>query len=243
MKIKYFLISDLLFCILALIFETDIIVSLFGLSLTATIALAAVKAVKFTRKKQNEKLYKRIADDKKKSSWKEIDIENIVIIDTETTGLKANDEILDLSILSGTGEVLFSEYIKPSYRKTWADAERIHHISPKMVADSKTMNDYKGYIAGCLNDKIVVGYNVSFDLKMIQKYMPIRIKKRIDVMEAFAPIFGEWDSYHEDYRWQKLSTCADYYHYDWGEDEAHDSLADCNATLYCFNKMRELEDV
>lgn len=239
MKPLVFWIIAFLLCIASGATNSDIVAGLAGICIIAAI----VKTVKSSKAKKAEKLRKETEEKKRKYSWKYIDLEEVVVIDTETTGIKSNDEIVELSILSGSGDVLFSEYIKPSYRKTWADAERIHHISPKMVADSKTMDDYKGYIAGCLNDKIVVGYNVNFDLKMIQKYIPIRIKKRVDVMEAFAPIFGEWDEYHRDYKWQKLSTCADYYHYDWGEDEEHDSLADCKATLYCFNKMRELEDV
>lgn len=41
-----------------------------------------------------------------------------------------------------------------------------------------------------------------------------------------------------DYKYQKLSTCAEYYGYDWGNDTAHDSLADCKATLFCYNAMK-----
>ena len=58
-------------------------------------------------------------------------------------------------------------------------------------------------------------------------------------MMDFAPIYGEWSEYHGDYKWQSLSTCAAYYGYDWGEDKAHDSLADCKATLFCYNRIRE----
>ena len=42
------------------------------------------------------------------------------------------------------------------------------------------------------------------------------------------------DDYYESYKWQKLTTCANYYNYNWGDDTAHDSLADCRATLYCY---------
>ena len=61
----------------------------------------------------------------------------------------------------------------------------------------------------------------------------------VDVMMDFAPIYGEWSEYHDDYKWQSLSTCAAYFGYDWGEDKVHDSLADCKATLFCYNRIRE----
>lgn len=38
---------------------------------------------------------------------------------------------------------------------------------------------------------------------------------------------------------KKLSVCADFYGYDWGQDKAHDSLSDCRATLYCYHKIKE----
>ena len=45
-----------------------------------------------------------------------------IIIDTETTGLLDNDELLQVSILSYDGEILFNEYIKPTRKKKWTKA-------------------------------------------------------------------------------------------------------------------------
>ena len=36
---------------------------------------------------------------------------NVVVIDTETTGVDSDDEILQLSMVSGYGRVLFNKYI------------------------------------------------------------------------------------------------------------------------------------
>lgn len=43
----------------------------------------------------------------------------------------------------------------------------------------------------------------------------------------------------EDYKWQKLTTAAAYYDYDWNVKgiEAHNSLADCFATLFVYHKI------
>jgi DNA polymerase-3 subunit epsilon len=42
---------------------------------------------------------------------------------------------------------------------------------------------------------------------------------------------------------KSLQTCANYYGYDWNgdTDQVHDSLADCRATLFCYQKMNEKE--
>ena len=61
-----------------------------------------------------------------------------IIIDTETTGLLDNDELLQVSILSYDGDVLFNEYINPTRKKKWTKAQTIHGISPEMGQDCKT---------------------------------------------------------------------------------------------------------
>ena len=58
--------------------------------------------------------------------------------------------------------------------------------------------------------------------------------KWVDPMKIFARIYGEYDRYHDSYKWQSLSKCAKYYGY---EFKAHDSLEDVKATLYCYKKM------
>ena len=48
---------------------------------------------------------------------------NIICLDTETTGLNHyDDEILQLSIIDGSGAILFSEYVKPVHHECWTDA-------------------------------------------------------------------------------------------------------------------------
>lgn len=64
----------------------------------------------------------------------------------------------------------------------------------------------------------------------------------IDVMQDFADIYGEWSDKYGCNKWQKLTKCATYYGYDWENDTAHDSLADCRATLYCYNKINECKE-
>ena len=50
-------------------------------------------------------------------------------------------------------------------------------------------------------------------------------------------MYSEWNDKYGDYKWQKLTTCAEYYGYDWNSTTAHNSLADCLATLYCHKCM------
>lgn len=59
-------------------------------------------------------------------------------------------------------------------------------------------------------------------------------------MLIFAKIYGQWDDYHGNYKWQNLSKCARYYGY---EFKAHDSLEDVKATLFCYKRMEVNVDI
>lgn len=162
-----------------------------------------------------------------------------IVVDTETTGFHPGwDELLQVAIINGEGDILFNEYIKPSRRKKWPEAQRVHGISPVMVKDCRTFQVYRKRIQEIFNSaNIVIGYNSDFDLGFLRSQgIELRDCKYVDVMLDFAPIYGEWSEYLMEYKWQKLVTCAAYYGYQW-EGKAHDALSDCKATLYCYRAM------
>lgn len=87
--------------------------------------------------------------------------------------------------------------------------------------------------------KTVIGYNVRFETEML-KGQGFQIPGTcVDVMESFAAIYDEWNEDYQEYRWQKLTCCADYYKYDWNEvKDVHRAMAYAKATLYCWKKMQ-----
>ena len=172
-----------------------------------------------------------------------------IIIDTETTGLDAMwDELLQVSIIDIDGNELYNSYIKPLHHQSWIEAEHVNHISPQMVRYAPTIFDEMPKINAILRSaNTIIGYNTSFDLDFLYVSGGISVndKNIVDVMDDFAEEYGEWDEQHDSYKWQKLSTAADHYGYDWNSrpEGAHNSLADCYATLFVYNKMRESEKI
>lgn len=180
------------------------------------------------RKTENE-IYRAVPKDK------------ILCFDVETTGLsREEDEILQLSIVDGTGKTVFNEYIKPTRHESWDGAEAIHGISPSDVADKPTIEEYRDTLNDIFKDvQLLVGYNNIYFDNAFLKEAGIQIPedgKMYDVMLKFAPIYGEWNEMRQDYKWQKLAKCAEYYGFH-GDGQFHDSLEDVRATLHCFNSI------
>lgn len=161
--------------------------------------------------------------------------DKIICFDIETTGLDPfRDEILQLSIVDGHGNVLFDEFVKPENHTEWAEAAAINGITPEMTADKQPFTHWLPTVQKIFDSAdLIVGYNCDgFDLAFMEQAGLTIDKPTFDVMLEFAPIYGDYDERHGDYRWQKLAACATYYGYK-GQNW-HNSLDDTIATLHCY---------
>ena len=171
--------------------------------------------------------FKNVKNGNRLFQEKGIIMDKILVLDTETTGLDDNAEILQISAMWGDEVEAINQYVRPVHTVSWPGAERVNHISPEMVANKPTMFELKTKIEKLLNETdIVVGYNLRFDLRMLELNgvkLPFDKTRYVDIMVPFAIVFGEWSDYFQDYKWQKLITCAHYYGYK--GDGWHDSMA------------------
>lgn len=207
---------------------------------------AKVKLEKELKQVKNE-VYRKAVFDVVKKTFSSVNNNSdkkykYIVLDTETTGLNSSeDELLQISIIDNQGNTLFDEYIKPLFNKCWDNAMAINGITPDMVSDKPNIIEYKKELNSILNSTdVIVGYNTQFDLSFLSTIgIENTNAKIVDVMQDFAEVYGEWSENYGCYKWQKLTTCADYYNYDWGEDNAHNSLSDCRATLFCYQQLQE----
>lgn len=173
------------------------------------------------------------------------DTADTIIIDTETTGISGTAELLQVSIIDSAGNELYNSMIKPMFHDTWSDAADINHIGWKDVEEAPFLPEEAAnitdFVAGA---KTIIGYGITFDVTILERYgIPWNPDAEIiDVMEMFAPVYGKWNDRYCGYEWQSLTTCAAYFEYDWKKMKAHDSLSDCHAILYCYNKLKESEE-
>lgn len=180
--------------------------------------------------------------------------DKMIVLDTETTGLKAgDDELLQISIIDCTGKTILDTLVRPSSHTSWEQAMAINHITPEMVADAPTLEELRPRLERIFHDaESVVGYNVSFDLGFLRAAGIETTAKKIDVMLQFSEFYAEEKEelykdffepgviyYQECDRRHKLTECAAHLGYKWDGD-AHNSLADAKATLYCYDCMNAI---
>lgn len=174
----------------------------------------------------------------RKTEW--IDASRIVGVDIETTGLNRYvDEILSVSIVDGNGKMLFDQFFRPSVAKEWPEAQAVNGISPEDVKDCPEIFGYLEIITSILSSaEVIVTYNgINFDIPWLRaKGVNVPDVPICDVMLDFAPIYGEWSDYWDEYRWQTLETCAYHYKVDF---RAHNSLEDIRATMACMHEIAQ----
>lgn len=170
-----------------------------------------------------------ICDDHKAASeWASSLLEqgDFVILDTETTDLRG--EIIEIAIIDNNGQPLLNQRIKP-LGEIAPGAYAVHGISLDDLQNEPLFSEVYPSIVEAVKGKRVVIYNASFDLDRIyfdceRHELPQIELDSICAMLWYAQWYGEWSSYHGDYRWQQLNG-------------GHSALSDCLATLEIIKTM------
>lgn len=148
-----------------------------------------------------------------------------IFLDTETTGLDPDDdEILQLSIIDGNGNVLLNSKYRPERHSVWYEAQRIHQIAPSDVASCPPIVEDLDRIQAILDSaQQVYAFNAPFDFAFLGALgLHLDIERGFDTMRLYARKFHRRD-------YIKLAVAASESRYSY---HAHDALADCYATLH-----------
>ena len=137
-----------------------------------------------------------------------------VYLDTETTGLDAQSEIVEISLVDADGAVLLDTLVKPVERIP-AGATEVHGITNAMVADAPSWKTVWPRLAELMAKRPVAIYNAPYDLKLMRQShgthgmrWNAQGAKFFCVMELYAQFYGKWNAYHGSYRWQKLEDAG-----------------------------------
>lgn len=167
---------------------------------------------------------------------------NCQILDSETTGLDGQAEIVEISIIDQDGRVVLDTLVKP-LKPIPAEATAIHGITNDMVATAPSWAAIHERVAEIVASKPLVIFNADFDLRLMAQtaaqygLTPIEAEAGC-AMLAYAEFYGEWDHGRGSYRWQRLTNAAAQQ----GvviDGQAHRALADVKMTLGLLKAMAE----
>ena len=95
--------------------------------------------------------------------------ERVLFFDLELTGVYDHDEIISISIVDGTGKLIMDTLVKPTHTKKWKRTEKIHGITPEMVAESPHLSELVPAIKEIFeNADVIIAYGISTDFSHIK---------------------------------------------------------------------------
>jgi len=175
-----------------------------------------------------------------------IQMGDFVVLDTETTGLLVG-EVCEIAIVAANGSVAYQSMVRPR-NGIPLDATRIHGIEDAHVVNAPTWPEVQPAILPLLTGAHVLVYNATYDRKMLHQSaeawdMPKTDWKTLGswhcLMEAFAEVYGDWNHYHQSYRWQPLHRAASHYHIDFPGE--HSAIGDAKMAWRVACRMGGLE--
>lgn len=112
---------------------------------------------------------RRIEGDAHRNKFYNMDRARILFFDLELTGFYDRDEILSITIIDGNGKLVMDTLVKPTHTSKWKRTEKIHGITPEMVADSPTLDMLVPDIKRIFdNADHIIAYGISTDYSHIK---------------------------------------------------------------------------
>lgn len=93
-----------------------------------------------------------------------LESEKHVILDTETTGLEYDDEIVEISIINMKGEVLLDTLVYTD-KEISTGASAVNRIT----REKPTIEELKEKLDEILTGKVIITYNAAFDRRMFRQ--------------------------------------------------------------------------
>lgn len=193
---------------------------------------------------------RRAARERVRWAAEALDDPDVLVVDTETTGLDDDARIVEIAVVSSSREVLLNTLVNPGVPIP-EEASQIHGITDSDVASAESFSQILDRLAALLTGKRVLIYNKWYDVgvlrfELTQHFLGCsavdateeeaarRAQEQAsawldalsveDVMIPYSDWVGDWSEYHGNNRWQPLNG-------------GHRAADDCRAVLDCLAAM------
>lgn len=187
-----------------------------------------------------EMAVRREEGDRLRAAYYGMDKKRVLFFDLELTGFYDHDEILSITIIDGTGDMIMDTLVRPVHTKKWTRTEKIHGITPDMVVDAPTLEELTPKIKEIFaNADNIIAYGVSTDFSHI-KYIYATEDEREDLHKKVRCCANEYVRYiHEhrpDLQHASLIDAMEAFGIEW-EGVPHSSVADTFACRKVWNTL------
>lgn len=173
---------------------------------------------------------------------------NVVYLDTETTGLDAAAEVIELAIIDAAGLPLYHARFRPA-GPIPVEASFVHHIFDRDVARAPAFAREWLKIAALLDGRRVVVYHAAFDARLLHQTLARYAAPGVTwlipglpwecAMEAYAAWYGAWSARHGSYTYKSLAFAAAAT----GDAPDHSALGDARACRAVVRRLAVEEGV
>lgn len=152
------------------------------------------------------------------------------ILDTETTGLGSDAEIIELALLDSRGAPLLDTLVRPQGAIP-AAATRVHGITDADVVAAPSFRAVAAMLTGLLTNRTVLIYNAAYDLRLLRQ-SAARHGLALPRFSAQCVMLRDAEYWGEPgrggYRWQRLEVALARHGIPLATHRARD---DCRAVL------------
>lgn len=197
------------------------------------------KVAKEKKKKEEDTTVEKFIPTKHNIVYPSLGIDDFVIVDTETTGLSRNDEVIELAIVDMTGKILYHSLFTPSVEVNPA-ASKVNGYTKESLENEKLFKDEWNKIKRIIGYRTVLCHNTSFDKRMILQTLD---KYGLNPNEGSRMFSNCYDSMKiakqflnaKSYGLEYLANMIGI-----KEKELHNAKDDCLLTLKFLKKLEEL---
>ena len=171
-----------------------------------------------------------------------LQLPRFVVLDTESTGLTKDDEMIEIGILSDSGRTLFNARYCPEKEVNYY-ASKVNHLTKEQLKDyPKFTKSAWDEIKKAIGGKIIVGHNIRADKRFIKQTL-LRYHIEDDTETVFAGMIDTQDLARkwlkaESYSLDRLTTLIGI-----DREEQHEALDDSRMTLELVDRLEDVINI